>query len=56
MSQGQGCEPAAILALRPEESKGQNDVPQLPERVQEIWENAEGSATISVLPMSQNLQ
>lgn len=26
MSQGQGCKPTVILALRPEESKGQNDV------------------------------
>ena len=29
MSQGQGLKPAVILALRPEESKGQNDLFQL---------------------------
>jgi hypothetical protein len=30
VSQGQGLRPAVILALRPEESKGKNDMPQLP--------------------------
>ena len=33
----QGCDTAVILAHAPEESKGQNDVPQLQNGVQAIW-------------------
>ena len=32
--------PAAIFAPRPGESKGENDVPQLPYRMQEIWKDS----------------
>jgi hypothetical protein len=47
--------PAVIFALGTEESKGENDLPQLPNRMQEIWEDAEGSATVSLLSMLQNV-
>lgn len=32
--------PVVILAQRPEESKGQNDVPQLPHRMPKVWKDA----------------
>src|SRR5437016_14114545 len=47
--------PAVILAHRLEESKGQNDVPQLQERMPEIWKDPERSATVPLLPMPQDL-
>jgi len=31
--------PAVIFALAPEESKGENDLPQLSNRMQEIWKD-----------------
>jgi hypothetical protein len=43
--------PSVIFALGPGESKGENDLPQLPDRMPEIWEDSEGSATVSLLPM-----
>jgi hypothetical protein len=36
-AKGQVCDTAVILAHRPEESKGQNDVPQLQSRVMRGW-------------------
>ena len=47
--------PAVILAHRPEESKGQNDVPQLQGRMPEIWKDPERSATVPLLPVPQDL-
>jgi len=32
--------PAVIFALAPEESKGENDLPRLPNRMQEIWKDS----------------
>jgi len=43
--------PAVIFALAPEESKGENDLPQLPDRMQEIWKDPEEPATVSLLSM-----
>lgn len=37
MSQGQGWKPAVILALRPEESKGQDDVRELLFSCEPLW-------------------
>lgn len=37
MSQGRGWKPAVILAPRPEESKGQDDVPRLQDSMHTIW-------------------
>lgn len=55
MSQGQGFELAVILALRPEESKGQNDVPQLPYRMPKIRKDTYGPTEIPLLPVLQDL-
>ncbi len=43
--------PTVIFALAPEESKGENDLPQLPNRMQEIWKDSQRSAAISLLSM-----
>jgi hypothetical protein len=47
--------PAVIFALGSEESKEENDVPQLPDRMQKVWEDSQRPATVSLLPMLQNL-
>jgi hypothetical protein len=47
--------PAVIFALGSEESKGENDVPQLPDRMQKVWENSQRPAAVSPLPMLQKL-
>jgi uncharacterized protein (DUF2237 family) len=47
--------PTVIFALAPEESKGENDVPQLPDRMQKACKDSQGPATVSLLPMLQNL-
>jgi len=40
-----------IFAHAPEESKGENDLPQLPNRMPEIWGDPEGPPTVSLLSM-----
>jgi hypothetical protein len=47
--------PAVILALGSEESKGENDVPQLPDRMQKVRKDSQRPATLSLLPMLQNV-
>jgi hypothetical protein len=47
--------PAIILAHRLEESKGQSDVPQLQGRRPKIRKDPQGPATVSLLPMPQDL-
>jgi hypothetical protein len=54
-AKGQGCHTAVILAQVTEESKGQNDVPQLPYRMPQVWKNSQSPAAISLLPMLQDL-
>ena len=54
-AKGQDLSSTSILALRPEESKGQNDMPQLPNRMPSIWEDPQGPAAVSVLPMLQDV-
>jgi hypothetical protein len=56
MSRRQGWKPAVILAQRPEESKGQNDVPQLQDRMPQIRKNSQRPTALSLLPVLQNLQ
>lgn len=55
MSRRQGWKPAVILAQQSEESKGQNDVPQLQDRMPKIWEDRQRPATVSLLPVPQDL-
>ena len=47
--------PAVILAQRPEESKGQNDVPQLSNGVQEVRERSEGLPALPLPPVLQDI-
>jgi hypothetical protein len=47
--------PTVIFALVLEESKGENDLPQLPNRMQETWKDPQGSATVSLLSLLQDL-
>jgi len=54
-AKGQDLSSTSILALRPEESKGQNDTPQLPKRMPPIWKDPQGPTSVSVLPVLQNL-
>ena len=54
-AKGQGCYTAVILAHRPGESKGQNDVPQLQDRMQEIRKDPQRPATVSLFRVSQDL-
>jgi hypothetical protein len=51
----QGCHTAVILAQSPEESKGQNDLSQLPDRMSKIWENSQRPATLPLLPVLQDV-
>jgi hypothetical protein len=37
-----------ILAHEPEESKGQNDLPQLQDRMPKVWKDPQGPATVSL--------
>ena len=47
--------PAVIFALGTEESKGENDVPQLPDRMQEIRKDSQGATALSWLSVLQNI-
>ena len=47
--------PTVIFALCLEESKGENDVPQLPDRKPKIWKDPQGPATLSLLPVLQDI-
>jgi hypothetical protein len=47
--------PTVIFALAPEQSKGENDVPQLPDRMQKVREDSQRPATVSLFPVLQNL-
>lgn len=47
----QGFDTSVILAHWPEESKGQNDLPQLPKSVQEIREGSKGASALPLLPV-----
>ncbi|MGI0080082.1 MAG: hypothetical protein ACRECH_10705 [Nitrososphaerales archaeon] len=51
----QGCDTVVILAHTPEESKGQNDVPQLHDRVPQVWEDTQRSATLPLLPVPKDV-
>jgi hypothetical protein len=54
-AKGQDLSSTSILAHGPKKGKGQSDVPQLPNRMQAIWKDAEGPAAVSVLPVPENL-
>jgi hypothetical protein len=41
-AKGQDLASMSILALRPEESKSQNDLPQLPHEMSEVWKRSQG--------------
>jgi hypothetical protein len=47
--------PTVIFALAPEESKGENDLVQLSDRMSEIWENSQRATALSLLPVLQNV-
>ena len=46
----------SILALRPEESKSQNDLPQLPHEMPEIWKRPQRQSALPLLQVLQDLQ
>lgn len=50
-AKGQDLSSMFILALRSEESKGQNDVPQLPDSMQEIRERSQGLPALLLRPV-----
>ena len=47
--------PAVIFALRFGESKEENDLPQLPHTMPEVWERPEGKSALPLLPVLQDL-
>jgi hypothetical protein len=47
--------PAVIFAPGSEESKEENDVPQLPDRMQKVRKDSRRPATVSLLPVLQDL-
>ncbi len=54
-AKGQGCDTTVILAYWPEESKGQNDVPQLQDRLPQVWKDSQGPTALPLLPMPQDV-
>lgn len=54
-AKGQDLSSASILALRPGESKGQSDLPQLQDSMPAIWKDSQGPAAVSVLPVPQDV-
>ena len=47
--------PAVILAHWPEESKSQNDLPQLPDRMPQVWKDPQGPATVPLLSVPEDI-
>ena len=54
-AKGQDSSSISILALTPEESKSQNDLPQLPHEVPEVWERPQRESALPLLPVLQDL-